>query len=147
MAAMKGFTEPLPAGGATLVPALTASVRVVQRFQRLAMCSCAMRALSGVPSTKKRAGQRRVGVVVAGFLKQLQADQGVQQDFGGANGALNSAGNLLGRAAVANSGEQVELNAVRMARLAIKPRIISVTSSGKTPAASLPFSMGEILLR
>ena len=40
---------------ATVVPAFTASVRVDQLFHRFAMCSWPMRALSGVPSTKKRA--------------------------------------------------------------------------------------------
>jgi hypothetical protein len=36
---------------------------------------------------------------------------------------------------------------VRIARLGMKPRIISLMSSGRTPAASLPFSMARYLLR
>ena len=109
MAAMNGLTAPLSTFGATVVPACMASVKVDQRFHMIRAVQ--LRAARAVRRAfdKEACRQRRVVEDAVVLLQQLQADQRVQQHLGSANRALNLVRNLLSSPAVADGGEDVQL--------------------------------------
>ena len=109
----------------------------------LPCASWPVRALSGAPSTKNRAATRRSSYnCLRASPDSFRATERVQQHLRRADRTLDLFRDLHGRAAIANGREQVQFQRGKDGAACHESReSYSVMSSGKTPAASLPFTI------